>query len=131
MAWTDIFGDHPLPGYQRTYYSAGANSLMAINGVTTTMEHERQMDWQVQNGFVRAMGYLFPEHTFRYEMHGLAVKFLASRAAGRAITTPIFAPRTTPSIWTATFSPCSASSTSSSKNCAPNIRPGKDATWKS
>src|ERR1035441_275508 len=25
VAWTDIFGDRPLPGYQRTYYSAAAN----------------------------------------------------------------------------------------------------------
>ena len=26
VAWTDIFGDRPLPGYQRTYFSAAANS---------------------------------------------------------------------------------------------------------
>ena len=26
VAWTDIFGDRPLPGYQRTYYSEAANS---------------------------------------------------------------------------------------------------------
>lgn len=75
VAWTDIFGDRPLPGYQRTYYSAGANSLVELNGVTTTMEHERQMDWQVQNGFIRAMGYLFPAHTFGYEIHGMAANF--------------------------------------------------------
>jgi len=75
VAWTDIFGDRPLPGYQRTYYSAAANSLMAFDGVTTTMEYERQMDWQAQNKLVRAMGYLFPERSFRYEMHGLAVDF--------------------------------------------------------
>ena len=35
VAWTEIFGDRPLPGYQRTYYSAAANSQIAINGVTT------------------------------------------------------------------------------------------------
>ena len=75
VAWTDIFGDHPLPGYQRTYYSAAANSLIVLNGVTTTVEHERQMDWQVQNGFLRAMGYLSPAHIFRYEMRELAVNF--------------------------------------------------------
>ena len=45
VAWTEIFGDRPLPGYQRTYYSAAANSQIAINGVTTTMEHERQMNY--------------------------------------------------------------------------------------
>src|ERR1700691_2618935 len=60
VAWTDIFGDRPLSGYQRTYYSAAVNSMISINGVTTTMEHEHQMDFQVQNGFLRAMGYLFP-----------------------------------------------------------------------
>ena len=26
VAWTDIFGDRPLPGYQRTYFSTAANS---------------------------------------------------------------------------------------------------------
>jgi hypothetical protein len=70
VAWTDIFGDRPLPGYQRTYYSAAANSIISINGVTTTMEHEHQMDWQLQNGFLRAMGYLYSAHTFREEMYG-------------------------------------------------------------
>lgn len=78
VAWTDIFGDRPLPGYQRTYYSAAANSLIVLNGVTTTMEHERQMDWQVQNGLIRAFGYLFPAHTLRYEMHGTVVNFLST-----------------------------------------------------
>ncbi len=75
VAWTDIFGDRPLPGYQRTYFSEAANSEISINGVTTTMEHERQMDWQVQNGFLRAMGYLFPRHTYDYELHGMAENF--------------------------------------------------------
>ena len=70
VAWTDIFGDRPLSGYQRTYYSAAVNSMISINGVTTTMEHEHQMDWQLQNGFLRAMGYLFSAHTFREEMNG-------------------------------------------------------------
>jgi len=70
VAWTDIFGDRPLPGYQRTYYSAAVNSIISINGVTTTMEHERQMDWQLQNGFLRAMGYLYAARTFRGEMKG-------------------------------------------------------------
>ena len=67
VAWTDIFGDRPLPGYQRTYFSAAANAEISINGVTTSMEHERQMDWQVGNGFQRAMGYLFPLQTYKYE----------------------------------------------------------------
>jgi len=75
VAWTDIFGDRPLPGYQRTYFSVAANSEISINGVTTSMEHERQMNWQVENGFRRAMGYLFPLHTYDYEIHGLCQNF--------------------------------------------------------
>lgn len=75
VAWTDIFGDRPLPGYQRTYYSQAANSQVSINGVTTTMEHERQMNWQVQDGFLRAMGYLFPFHMYQYEVHEMIKHF--------------------------------------------------------
>lgn len=68
VAWTDIFGNRPLPGYQRTYYSQAANQEIAVNGVTTTMEHERQMHYQLQNGFLRAMGYLYPVHTYRLDI---------------------------------------------------------------
>jgi hypothetical protein len=78
VAWTDIFGDRPLPGYQRTYFSEAANSEISINGVTTTMEHERQMHWQVDSGFRRAMGYLFPARTFQYELRGVAENFWKS-----------------------------------------------------
>jgi len=69
VAWTDIFGDRPLPGYQRTYFSVAANSQISINGVTTTMEHEHQMDFQLQNGFFRALGYMCPVHTYRLEAY--------------------------------------------------------------
>ena len=69
VAWTDIFGDRPLPGYQRTYFSAAANSQIVINGITTTMEHEAQMNWEVENNMLRTMGYVYPVHTFEYEMH--------------------------------------------------------------
>ena len=72
VAWTDIFGDRPLPGYQRTYFSAAANAMISLNGVTSSMEHERQMQWQVQNGFLRAMGYLFPLHLYQYELRGMS-----------------------------------------------------------
>jgi hypothetical protein len=75
VAWTEVFGDRPLPGYQRTYFSTAANSEISINGVTTTMEHERQMHWQVQNGFLRAMGYLLPLPAYKYEVRGLAKNF--------------------------------------------------------
>jgi hypothetical protein len=80
VAWTDIYGDRPLPGYQRTYFSAAANSLISNNGVTTTIEHERQMDWQVESSFMRSMGYIYSFHTFEYEIHELAQNFLNTRS---------------------------------------------------
>ncbi|HUA38504.1 MAG TPA: alkaline phosphatase family protein [Candidatus Sulfopaludibacter sp.] len=69
VAWTDIFGDRPLPGYQRTYFSAAANSQIVINGITTTMEHESQMHWQLENNMFRTMGYVYPMHTCELEIH--------------------------------------------------------------
>jgi hypothetical protein len=79
VAWTDIFGDRPLPGYQRTYFSAAANLLISHNGVTTTVEYERQMDWQVDSSFIRSMGYIYSAHTFEYEMHELVKNFWNAR----------------------------------------------------
>src|ERR1035441_6280369 len=75
VAWTDIFGDRPLPGYQRTYFSTALNLEISINGVTTSMEHERQMHWQVENGFLRAMGYLFPLQIYKHELRGMSGNF--------------------------------------------------------
>lgn len=80
VAWTEIFGNRPLPGYQRTYFSAAANSLVSKNGVTTTMEHERQMDWQVEGGFVRSMGYIYSAHIFEYEMREMVKNFWNTRS---------------------------------------------------
>ena len=75
VAWTDIFGNRPLPGYQRTYFSSAANSEISINGVTTSMEHERQMSWQVESGFVRSMAYIYSVHIYEYELNQLAKSF--------------------------------------------------------
>jgi hypothetical protein len=75
VAWTDIFGDRPLPGYQRTYFSAAANSQIVINGITTTMEHESQMNWQLDNNLMRTMGYVYPLHTFELEVHEMIKGF--------------------------------------------------------
>jgi hypothetical protein len=75
IAWTDIFGDRPLPGYQRIYFSTAANSKIVTSGITTTMEYERQMNWQVESGFLRAMGYLFPLHTYEYEIRRMSKNF--------------------------------------------------------
>jgi hypothetical protein len=69
VAWTDIFGDRPLPGYQRTYFSVAANSQIIVNGITSTMEHESQMSWQTENNMVRTMGYMYPVHTYRFEIY--------------------------------------------------------------
>jgi hypothetical protein len=80
VAWTDIFGDRPLPGYQRTYFSAAANAQISIDGVGTSMEHERQMQWQEDSGFLRALGYLYPFQVFEHELRGLSENFW--RAAG-------------------------------------------------
>lgn len=75
VAWTDIFGNRPLPGYQRTYFSVAANSQVALNGLTTTVEHERQMNYETDNNFVRSMGYIYSVHVFEYEVRKLSVDF--------------------------------------------------------
>lgn len=78
VAWTDILGDHPLPGYQRTYFDTTANLEVSQNGVTSTMQYEQQMTWQLQNGFRRAEGYVFPGKAFKYEVRELVKNFLAN-----------------------------------------------------
>ena len=80
VAWTDIFGNRPLPGYQRTYFCEAANSQISINGITTTMEHEKQMHWQVENGFLRTLGYVCPSHVYEYEVHALVKNFLKTKS---------------------------------------------------
>jgi hypothetical protein len=80
VSWTDIFGDRPLPGYQRTYFSEAVNSQISINGVTTTMEHERQMQWELESGFLRTLGYVCPFHTYIYEVHKFAKVFLNTKS---------------------------------------------------
>lgn len=82
IAWTDIFGDRPLPGYQRIYYSAAANAEIFNSGITTTMEYERQMDWQVESGFRRGMGYLFPSHAYEYEVGQMVQNFWNTASTG-------------------------------------------------
>ena len=75
VAWTDIFGNRPLPGYQRTYYSVAANSQVAVNGLTSTMEHERQMQWQSESDMVRSMGYIYSVHVYEFEVRELMNSF--------------------------------------------------------
>jgi hypothetical protein len=75
VAWTDIFGNRPNPGYQRTYFSVAANSIVWVNGLTSTIEHERQMDWQADSNFTRSMGYVYSVHTFKFELYKLVEEF--------------------------------------------------------
>jgi hypothetical protein len=75
VAWTDIFGDRPLPGYQRTYFSTAANSQIVINGITTTMEHEAQMNWELEDNLPRTLGYVYPVHTFELEVREMIKGF--------------------------------------------------------
>src|ERR1039458_5190403 len=82
IAWTDIFGDRPLPGYQRIYFSTAANAEIFTSGIATTMEYERQMDWQVESGFRRGMGYLFPLHAYEYEVGQMSEIFWKTTSTG-------------------------------------------------
>lgn len=81
VAWTDIFGNRPLPGYQRTYYSTAANSEIAVNGLTSTMEHERQMQWQSESDMVRSMGYIYSVHVYEYEVRDMVNNFWKATGA--------------------------------------------------
>ena len=82
IAWTDIFGDRPLPGYQRIYFSTAANAEIFTSGIATTMEYERQMDWQVESSFRRGMGYLFPMHAYEYEVRQMSENFWRTKSTG-------------------------------------------------
>ena len=44
------------------------------------MEHESQMHWEVENGFLRTLGYVYPRHTFKYEVHELVKHFLNTKS---------------------------------------------------
>ena len=83
VAWTDIFGNRPLPGYQRTYFSVAANSEVWINGLTSTVEHERQMNWQANNNVVRSMGYIYSVHVFEWELDKLVSQFFDANDTNR------------------------------------------------
>jgi hypothetical protein len=79
VAWTEMLGDRPLPGYQRTHFSTAANAEILVNGVTTTMEYEKQMTWQVGSGIQRALGYIFPLRAYKRELNEMARSFLNAK----------------------------------------------------
>ena len=82
VAWTDIFGDRPLPGYQRTYFSEAANREISVNNLASSMEHERQVHWQMESAYRRALAYVYPLHSFKYELREMLETFLNSNSAG-------------------------------------------------
>ena len=75
-AWSEILGDRPPPGYQRTYLSAAEGSQISLNGVTSSAEYEKQMSWQLEGDWRRLASYVFPLRAFRYEVNALVENFL-------------------------------------------------------
>jgi hypothetical protein len=80
-AWSEILGDDPPPGYQRTYFNAAADSQVSLNGVTSLAEYEKQMTWQLHGDFRRAASYGSPLKAFKYELNQTIKSFLESRGA--------------------------------------------------
>ena len=78
VAWTEIYGNRPLPGYQRTYFCQAANVEVFGDGVSSSMEYEKQMTWRVEGGFRHAMGYVLPQQAFHHELRELVERFLDS-----------------------------------------------------
>ena len=81
VAWTEILGNRPLPGYQRTYYSRAANRQVSLNGLASSMEYEQQVTWRVQERFHFAMSYVRPLREFRYEVDRMVEDFLNTQSA--------------------------------------------------
>lgn len=78
-SWSEILGNRPPPGYQRTYFDAAQDSEVSLNGVTSSEEYEEQMTWQMQGGFHRMMGYVAPQRAFQYEVNNIIKDFLNAR----------------------------------------------------
>ncbi|HLX69858.1 MAG TPA: hypothetical protein VKV04_09555 [Verrucomicrobiae bacterium] len=78
-SWSELLGNQPPPGYQRTYFDADKNSEVSLNGVTSSEEYEEDMTWQMEGGFHRVLGYIAPQHAFRYEVNNIIKDFLKTR----------------------------------------------------
>jgi hypothetical protein len=78
-SWSEILGNPPPSGYQRTWFNAAENSQVSRNGVTTSVEYEKQMTWQMDGAFGRVLGYLAPRRAFQYEVNALIDDFLHVR----------------------------------------------------
>ena len=81
VAWTELFGSRPLPGYQRTYYSIAANREIFVNGVTSLMEDEKQVTWRVSNRVHFALSYVQPLKEFQHEVDRMVEDFLNTPCA--------------------------------------------------
>jgi hypothetical protein len=79
VAWTEIFGNRPLPGYQRTYFSEAANHSVFVNGVTSSVDYEKQVTWRVESRFHFAMTYVRPMKEFQYEIDRMVEDFLNTK----------------------------------------------------
>ncbi|MDB6026987.1 MAG: hypothetical protein JWM68_3210 [Verrucomicrobiales bacterium] len=77
-AWTEILGNRPTVGYQRTYFSTVEHSEVSLNGVTSLVEYEKQMTGPLDSDARRVMGYLFPLKSFKHEVNTLVENFLKS-----------------------------------------------------
>ena len=44
--------------------------MIVLNGVSTTSEHESQMQWEAEDSFIRSMGYFHPVRVFEGEIRG-------------------------------------------------------------
>jgi len=77
-AWSEILGNDPPPGYQRTYFNALLGAQVSANGVTSLAEYEQQMTWQLHGDFRRVMSYGSPVRAFNYELNQVIKGFLQS-----------------------------------------------------
>src|SRR5258708_4163919 len=77
-AWSEILGNDPPPGYQRTYFNAVLGSQVSVNGVTSLAEYEKQMTWKMNSDFRRVMSYGSPVRSFKYELNQVIKSFLQS-----------------------------------------------------
>lgn len=78
IAWAEILGNDPPPGYQRTYFCATAGSEISFNGVKTLTEYEQQMTWHLRGSFRRIISYGSPHKSFKYELNEIIKSFLQS-----------------------------------------------------
>lgn len=78
-SWSELLGNQPPPGYQRTYFDATEDLEVSLNGVTSSEDYETQMTWQMEGNFHRMLGYAAPLHAFRYEVNTVIKDFLQTR----------------------------------------------------